>query len=294
MPELVVADMRDPLRMQRYNLRDYIETQVEMKAAERDDIDVSSTADGGASSSRAKGESSADYLAKEDPITGSTMRNFLEAFKRGELTKSLFSEENRDSDVAAVLGGEKEGMVKGSGGKGRKLYVKPLVGSNFRKKVIGPDSSVALHEQPTNKDIFVYVHAPWCGHCKSFEPVIEELAKLYRRDDNLKFYRIDGSRNEIDHDKVRVRGFPALFLFPAGDKDHPVEYVGERDAGSIAKFLKSFRNSVNSQHEQKFRRAEEKRKKKEYIQEEPQGRSRDSSGTDDEDGENSEAKREEL
>ena len=116
-----------------------------------------------------------------------------------------------------------------SGAKGRKLYVKPLVGSNFREKV-GPDSSVVPHEQPTNKDIFVYVHAPRCGHCKSFEPVLR-LAKLYRRDENLRFYRIDGSRNEIDHDKVRVRGFPH-FLFPAGDKESPVEYIGERDAKS--------------------------------------------------------------
>ena len=204
----------------------------------------------------------------------------------------MLSEEHRNSDVAAALGRE-GGMVK-SGAKGRKLYVKPLVGSNFREKVIGPDSSVVPHEQPTNKDIFVYVHAPWCGHCKSFEPVVEELAKLYRRDENLRFYRIDGSRNEIDHDKVRVRGFPALFLFPAGDKENPVEYIGERDASSIAKFLKSFRNSINSQHKRKAERAEEKRKKYERIEVDQKVRSADPSSTNDDGGEHPEAERDDL
>ena len=90
----------------------------------------------------------------------------------------------------------------------------------------------------------------------------------YRKDDNLYFYRIDGSRNEIDHDKVRVRGFPALYLFPAGDKANPVEYVGERDASSLARFLKNFRSTVNSQHKKKALRAEKKMEEKERKQRE--------------------------
>lgn len=263
-PELVVADMRDPFRMQRYNLRDYIEAQRGMEAAKHDGGERSAVQDleGSVEEAVSLGQSTAEYLSKEDPITDSRVRAFLNDFQRGELRKSLFSEEKKDSDVAAILGGEKEGMPR-SGVKGRKQYVKPLIGSTFREKVLGPASPLAPHEQPEKKDTFLYVHAPWCGHCKSFEPVIEDLAKLYRRDDNLQFFRIDGSRNEIDHDKVRVRGFPAFFLFPAGDKANPVEYVGERDAASLARFLKNFRKSENSQQKKRAQRAKEKREKRE-------------------------------
>ena len=148
--------------MQRYTLRDYIEKQTEMKK-----VDMNGDENGRASSNTASTESSADYLAKEDPITSSTVRDFLKSFQRGDLKKSLFSEEHRNSDVAAALGGEKEGMVK-SGAKGRKLNVKPLVGSNFREKHIQIPPSTAW--ATVNKDIFVYVLHPKVGTASRSSP----------------------------------------------------------------------------------------------------------------------------
>lgn len=43
--------------------------------------------------------------------------------------------------------------------------VKTIVGKSFDEIVRDP-----------TKDVFVEFYAPWCGHCKKFTPVWEELA----------------------------------------------------------------------------------------------------------------------
>ena len=47
------------------------------------------------------------------------------------------------------------------------------------------------------KDTFLYVYTPWCGHCKAFEPVLEQLAYAVRNDDLLQIAKIDASKNEV-------------------------------------------------------------------------------------------------
>jgi thiol-disulfide isomerase/thioredoxin len=257
LPELVVASMEDPLRMRRYNLRDHM-AQQQLKdssaaAAAADEISTNGNSDSvngdgaavdGDTATAGAGAGDNLYRSKKEMLTPDVVKSFLDSFLQGGLTPSIFSEVKKG-------GGDAVGSAAGSSAasdnskntnnkKQKKVYAKPLVGAQFTEMVISGASN------PQDRDIFLYVHAPWCGHCKSFEPVIEDLAKLYRRDENLQFYRIDGSKNEIDHAGVRVRGFPALYLFPAGEKDSPVEYLGERDAASIARFLKSFRTTKNS------------------------------------------------
>ena len=46
-------------------------------------------------------------------------------------------------------------------------------------------------------DTFLYVYTPWCGHCKAFEPVLEQLAYAVRHDDLLQIAKIDASKNEV-------------------------------------------------------------------------------------------------
>ena len=48
-----------------------------------------------------------------------------------------------------------------------------------------------------HKDTFLYVYTPWCGHCKAFEPVLEQLAYAVRNDDLLQIAKIDASKNEV-------------------------------------------------------------------------------------------------
>ena len=255
-PELVIADMTDPLRMRRYHLRDYLEGRsATLKDGGSGETQNGQSVEGNAGTGKVRqvqghehdqepSPVAAAYLSKQEKITGERVREFLDAFVHGSLTRTIFSEDKRGYEGGDSLETSGEPGAAGEGKrdakKKKRLYAKHLVGTQFTESVVAGPSL------PQNKDVLVYVHAPWCGHCKSFEPVIEDLARLYRRDENLRFYRIDGSKNEIDHDGVRIRGFPTIYLFPAGEKSSPIEYTGERDAASIAKFLKNFRTTRSS------------------------------------------------
>lgn len=96
-------------------------------------------------------------------------------------------------------------------------------------------------------DSLLYIHAPWCGHCKSIEPVISAVAKLHEKERSiLRFYRIDGTRNDIDHPRVKVKGFPVIFFFKGGDLMNPIEYDGERTVQAIESFVNTFKRVVKN------------------------------------------------
>ena len=65
------------------------------------------------------------------------------------------------------------------------------------------------------QDIIVYFHAPWCIHCKAIESVMTELATHYANDASFALYRIDGSKNEVHHEGVKVYAYPTIYFFPA-------------------------------------------------------------------------------
>ena len=58
-------------------------------------------------------------------------------------------------------------------------------------------------------------------------------------------YRIDGTKNDIAHAGVRIVGYPTLYLFPAQDKQNPIEYDGERSTEALLEFVQSFRSTAN-------------------------------------------------
>lgn len=97
-------------------------------------------------------------------------------------------------------------------------------------------------------DVFVYFFAPWCGHCKSMEPNLLEVAEHFNGPDGTKktdppviFARIDGSRNEVLAEGVRVFGFPTMYLFPRDDKFRPREYDGPTGVSDVVDFIEQFR-----------------------------------------------------
>jgi protein disulfide-isomerase A1 len=86
------------------------------------------------------------------------------------------------------------------------------------------------------KFVLVEGYAPWCGHCKSLEPIYKELAEYYLPlSDKLVIGKMDGTTNE--HAKFPVKGFPTIRLFKPGQSNY-VEYEGGRTLNDFISFIK--------------------------------------------------------
>ena len=72
------------------------------------------------------------------------------------------------------------------------------------------DSEVLQSELPVVIDYW----AEWCGPCKTFSPVFEEVSKEYK--DTLRFCKMDVDANQETPAKLGIRGIPTLMIFKAG------------------------------------------------------------------------------
>jgi len=145
----------------------------------------------------------------EGDITADNILDFVNKWTEGKLSASLKSEEIPATQTKAVH------------------Y---LVGKAFDSVVMDP-----------TKDVLVKFFAPWCGHCKTMAPIYEELAEKLKHNKNLIIAEMDATLNETD--KVNIQGFPTLKFWPAGNKETPMEYDGERTLEGFENYLT--KNCVN-------------------------------------------------
>merc|ERR1712232_1042720 len=101
--------------------------------------------------------------------------------------------------------------------------VKVLVGTTFSK---------VAHDE--TKDVLVDFYAPWCGHCRKFEPLYKELAKKLKHVRSIKITKLDATRNEVEG--MTIMSFPTIILFPGGGQDQ-IPYVGSRQPDDIIRWM---------------------------------------------------------
>ena len=70
------------------------------------------------------------------------------------------------------------------------------------------------------------------------------LADSLADDLSVQIVRVDATKNDIIHPKVRINAFPTFYFFSVGDQDEPIEYDGERTLEAILKFIRAFKSSV--------------------------------------------------
>jgi len=143
------------------------------------------------------------YKPDSGEINEDNLRATIKSFLAGEMQPHLKSEEvPEDWDAAPV---------------------KVLVGANF--------DQVALDKA---KNVLVEFYAPWCGHCKKLAPIWDELGEKYKDHENIVIAKMDSTQNEVP--MAKVRGFPTIKLFKAGDNEI-VDFKGERTLEGFVKFL---------------------------------------------------------
>eukprot|EP00388_Colpodella_angusta_P036806 GDKK01039875.1.p1 GENE.GDKK01039875.1~~GDKK01039875.1.p1 ORF type:complete len:576 (+),score=128.11 GDKK01039875.1:123-1730(+) len=135
--------------------------------------------------------------------------HFYPALKyKGPTKESLHSFVDEKSGVALIdvfLGDFSKGIVK--------PYLKsepiPTYANNAVVDVVGLTFDKIVKED--DKDVFVVLYAPWCGHCKRMEQPLTQLAEHLSGVDSLTIARMDATRNEAQD--ISVQAFPTIKFF---------------------------------------------------------------------------------
>jgi len=113
-------------------------------------------------------------------------------------------------DIAKFVKGAAEGSIP----RWVKSEAAPTSNTGAVKIITGNTvQEIVLDE---TKDVLVEIYAPWCGHCKSLEPVFESVAVAFAGEPRVVVAKLDGTKN--DFDLFPVQGFPTLLVFPAQSK----------------------------------------------------------------------------
>lgn len=140
--------------------------------------------------------------SQDDEITSASVSDFVKLYVSGEMSPVFKSAPVPEEQVGPVF---------------------VLVGSEYDKIVLDDD-----------KDVLVEFYAPWCGHCKNLAPTYEELAELYGDNDSVIIAKIDHTENEVPD---VIQGYPTIKLYPAGKKNAPVLFEGQRTVEALAEFI---------------------------------------------------------
>jgi len=100
--------------------------------------------------------------------------------------------------------------------------------------VVGKNFESVVNDK--TKDVLIEFYAPWCGHCKKLAPIWEELGAKFAKVDSVVIAKIDATANTFPN-TIDVKGFPTIFLFPAGENATPIQYDGPRELEDFVKFL---------------------------------------------------------
>ena len=81
---------------------------------------------------------------------------------------------------------------------------------------------------------FLFLQAPWCGHCKKLTPIYDELGEKMAGE-NVEIVKMDATANDVPSE-FDVRGFPTLYWLPSSSKT-PVQYQGGREVNDFVKYI---------------------------------------------------------
>ena len=96
--------------------------------------------------------------------------------------------------------------------------------------------NIEAFENSTDPTLALF-YAPWCGHCKRFEPVYNQFQQSYSGP--AKVVSVDCDENKALAQQHGIKGFPTIRLYPNGmsDASNFDEYSGERTVAGLTSYL---------------------------------------------------------
>lgn len=104
---------------------------------------------------------------------------------------------------------------------------------NLKDSLDNINNNIKTQNGGRNNKTLILIKADWCGHCKAFKPIWEQLPSHL---DNINFKLLDSENNKDIIQKYNIKGYPSIFL-EIGDKR--IEYNGKRDLESIKEFVEN-------------------------------------------------------
>lgn len=88
-----------------------------------------------------------------------------------------------------------------------------------------------LLKKKAEQEFMILFHAPWCGHCRRFEAAFSPLvAQVRSATKRIGFYKVDATKNDIDHPEISLLRVPYIRFFTARDNfKHPVPFDHRTD-----------------------------------------------------------------
>ena len=123
-------------------------------------------------------------------------------------------------------------------------------------KIVSNNYDEIIHR--VKKDAVMYFYAPWCGHCKEFDPVFKKVAKkILKNNENIVFGKMEGVANDIPYMFPELKGFPSIYFLSAYEKYDPIQYQGDRSYKSVKDWINRHSSIFLTEEERTGQTAEE-------------------------------------
>ncbi|KAF6150492.1 hypothetical protein GIB67_030293 [Kingdonia uniflora] len=106
------------------------------------------------------------------------------------------------------------------------------------------------------KSFFVLLefYAPWCGHCETLAPILDEIAVFFQNDTDVVIAKIDATANDLPADTFDVKGYPTMYFKSASGelkqydsgrtKEDIIEFIQQNQDKSAQKEEKSTKDEL--------------------------------------------------